>query len=700
MEEPATTQLTEEQNQWLNQLSVWSATEDMAYVETTLRKAFTSGRDDQPTEWQNPMWLDLIVGDKSFPVALSNLFKNECELRSSEELAGIWLHRESPADFIVRAYKRKVSKRSKIWTIPPVAVPNNVKDAVRKAFFAPFQDTGSLGLLKGHLRCIMDSRMSPILPLIQSSGTGKSRLVNQLAQEWHTFPACVREPNPAGSFCLMYERLQALRQKWGDSPIVVYFDEAHALNSHTIAALTSAFSDLFDSDSGIVAIFISTRPSLLTLVQNISPVNSASRAPRQEVSRPFTELSLDVWDPPPPQSINTLKGLRSVAVTSLLGRPMWRAHLNHNYDVAQLLRLAEYKLAHPGLLSSLLAPVLCRLFAHLGTSSPHLVEDLVERHSAFAFFMNATRTELEVGYPPEPFITAAAARIMMRDMRQNASRVDFPPLWLGELRVSLTRQRLSCGDYGDLTTRVIYTIARDRAYLQTYERDTSSTKSVDVLAGHEPVSLLFFLQFLFGTHWDTIKTCLPCNMEGGQALETYFDKAVVDFTTFTICDDGDIFTLDGMISALRQGCAVVCKRGSHQMYDHVIVVVLDPTKEIGPENLAMIVDYKQTTRIAERLAVEIGIAKASVPVITIVHQYGPQGRTGFKAFESSQLASDGLEQDMPHYQLHLHDCTLIPDTGSRRALLEFDMPFNSYRRAVSEDSHLYHEKYISVRTYE
>ncbi|KAJ8518008.1 hypothetical protein ONZ45_g4865 [Pleurotus djamor] len=284
---------------------------------------------------------------------------------------------------------------------------------------------------------------------------------------------------------------------------------------------------------------------------------------------------------------------------------------------------------------------------------------------------------------------------MTEDMGKSATSIENAPFWLQDLNRALVEKRLCRGDRGELTSRVTYTVARDRAYLKVYGSLPTPDPELDgVLPGHEPVPLLIFLEFLFGDSWSTIKTATPCNLKDGQSLEAYFSKAVVDFTTFTITDDDDIFTLDGMISALRQGCAVVCKHGQ-ETYDHVIVIVLDPEKDIGPDNIAILGDQTKNRAIATKLVISLGVVQADVPVITIINQHG-HGHAASFASKSPTSKSPRFPPPKPHYQLYLRNCKLIPKI-ILQSLLEFDSPFYSYKKALSEDGTSSLGNYVSVR---
>ena len=78
-----------------------------------------------------------------------------------------------------------------------------VESSVHKAFESHF--IGDANFLCKAIRDVFsphnENRYSSSFSIIQSSGTGKSRLVDEMAKELFTFPICVRADDPPGQLC-------------------------------------------------------------------------------------------------------------------------------------------------------------------------------------------------------------------------------------------------------------------------------------------------------------------------------------------------------------------------------------------------------------------------------------------------------------------------------------------------------------------
>ncbi|KAJ8507237.1 hypothetical protein ONZ45_g10369 [Pleurotus djamor] len=169
---------TGEQHQWLNELEHWSSVEPQDLMDSILRQSFKP-LTGQPTEWAFSGWLRPILTDATFPAGLSHTLLNECELRPGKELVELWLDRDSPADFIVRAYRRKnmetlldrestLSALSQAFDEPPIGdiCQRFLKDVDFYRTMSTYPDPSSR-----------------TIHLTNSSGSGKSYLVKILANE-------------------------------------------------------------------------------------------------------------------------------------------------------------------------------------------------------------------------------------------------------------------------------------------------------------------------------------------------------------------------------------------------------------------------------------------------------------------------------------------------------------------------------------
>jgi len=183
-------------------------------------------------------------------------------------------------------------------------------------------------------------------------------------------------------------------------------------------------------------------------------------------------------------------------------RSRWSAHLEtkNHYPIQQLLDLVANKLTGTFKDSSMQpsgrSALLCsRLLIHhtQNQAGRDLSKTLVASHLSFAYMTSEDRSILNSGYPPEPFVSAAAVRKMPVDYNTWVS-------WLKDMVIS---DYISRGDRGELISRVLLTIARDLAWRDDEmkwiqdkkHRSTWKLTLESVLPGHEPVSVCNFLKY-------------------------------------------------------------------------------------------------------------------------------------------------------------------------------------------------------------
>ncbi|KAF9488279.1 hypothetical protein BDN71DRAFT_518554 [Pleurotus eryngii] len=222
--------------------------------------------------------------------------------------------------------------------------------------------------------------------------------------------------------------------------------------------MTSVSTSLASKHQHVGAMLLSTQPSPKTLAPTHEITQSAHTVIKK-LARPFTELVLVIFPSPLPQNdLPTLhlSQIRTVGVACHLGRPMWLAQLLFNLSV---------------MFPSQFAPIACRVFVHCGRE---LTQKLVESHLAFAFFVDEIRTNFEMGYPPEPFVSATVARITAEDIRESSrasqdtspdamvidSSSKIPPSWLGVIDKAVADKQISRADRGELVSGIAYIPAR------------------------------------------------------------------------------------------------------------------------------------------------------------------------------------------------------------------------------------------------
>jgi hypothetical protein len=80
--------------------------------------------------------------------------------------------------------------------------PRDVK-TVERAWKQDYKDNMGLHVFKKRVElCSTQDRVyARVLPVVQSSGTGKSRLLDEVAKTTFTFPLCLRPPEDNGMHC-------------------------------------------------------------------------------------------------------------------------------------------------------------------------------------------------------------------------------------------------------------------------------------------------------------------------------------------------------------------------------------------------------------------------------------------------------------------------------------------------------------------
>jgi hypothetical protein len=239
----------------------------------------------------------------------------------------------------------------------------------------------------------------------------------------------------------------------------------------------------------------------------------------------------------------------------------WCAQLQARYPISNFLSLAEAKLTGSSERdiiseSGQRALLFSRLLIHKtqNEAGRSLSKELVASHMGFAYMANVDWSILYSGYPPEPFVSAAAVRRMPSDHNT----------WVSWLKKMIVNDYVSRGDRGELVSRVLLTIARDLARKEGEERIAARNQGQDLsptpeseLPGHEPVRVCDFLKNFVGEdNWDIVANSKPNNMSSehpdSKTLKAFLgDRAVIDFSCFGIAKDISVFTYEGMVMS---GC--------------------------------------------------------------------------------------------------------------------------------------------------
>jgi hypothetical protein len=508
----------------------------------------------------------------------------------------------------------------------------------------------------------------------------------------------------------------------GRDPIVIYIDEAHEIGS--LDGISSVFGDL--KPSCVVGIYLSTASRITHLAPSPKTIDSDRNAEDTTHLLPFTEVSLDPFSHQyfkGPSTGLSLKKVRSIIVSASLGRPLyvsllalprnrilmsfrWSAHLQTKipYPILSLLKLAEAKLTGSvkGSQTSELgrrALISCRLLIHHteNQAGRQLTKELVASHMSFAYMSSKDRSILRAGYPPEPFLSAAAVRRMPSNYKTWV-------LWLKEMIVS---DYVSKGDRGELISRVLLTIARDLAHKEEMDRIKANEGSPrpplglnSCLTGHEPVRVCDFLKYFVGENeWDRVANAKPTNIakEDGQTLQDFLGElAVVDFTCFGVAKDDSAFTYQGMVQALCQGASLVCAT-NQRTYDHVVIFLRNRDRGFTLDNMGLLLVQDKNTMARRNPVLDPSKLPCGnmVPIISVLHQPSQPRLVTIKS------APEVMHHSAvnPLYEIQV-DGTELLDNSDLHELLMADDPLESHRKgsvlALRSQRIVEHNRYYTV----
>jgi hypothetical protein len=257
--------------------------------------------------------------------------------------------------------------------------------------------------------------------------------------------------------------------------------------------------------------------------------------------------------------------------------------------------------------------------------------------------------------------------------------------WVQWLREMIVADYVSRGDRGELISRVLLTMARDLAHKEEMERiqicesQEPNLTLESVLRGHEPVLLCDFLKhFVSHDEWDVVADARPVNMceddTNSKTLKDFLgDRAVIEFTCFGVAQDDHAFTYEGMVIALCQGAAIIC-RPNEKLYDSLITFLLDRDKGFMEDNLGLILVQDKNTKTRRNPVLDpTKLPCGKFPIISILHQPAQQLLSGKRRVTTTpgkkrQSARTRHSRLPPIYKIGVYGSRLIGDEVLRELL--------------------------------
>lgn len=183
--------------------------------------------------------------------------------------------------------------------------------------------------------------------------------------------------------------------------------------------------------------------------------------------------------------------------------------------------------------------------------------ELVASHMRIAYSVPQSREYMRSGYPSEPILAEAAAQQM------RAKPEEFSALRIVE--ENITGGLIDRGERGELVARLLVTLALDRAVKRS---------------GHDAlysrgVSLIAFIEELFGDRAEHILDSIPDNTKSKVTFREAFKHAWVRFTHFGKMGDATGTTLAAARAAFIRCMAIICRSGQ-MLVDFLLPIFFCP----------------------------------------------------------------------------------------------------------------------------
>ena len=349
-----------------------------------------------------------------------------------------------------------------------------------------------------------------------------------------------------------------------------------------------------------------------------------------------------------------------------------------------------------------LAALDCRVlirFDPLRPNSRTTQADLVKTYMRCVFYIPDDRESMWSGYPSEPVIAEAAARLL------NGGDSDIMSLGPTILESALRQGLLARGERGELVARTLFTVAHDLAIMRRHTDAPLGPRF------HRPVQFLDLLQNLLASDiWTVVRKALPFHAyPGAVTLEDAYKDAWVNFSHFVQLGDYASFNLGFASELLKRGAAMQTSDNHHNMDIGMPIYHGDPSTTIIGEDTTSIAQYQIKNASGEKSVFPdpslAGSNEHRRPVISIVMQLGiengdgervkvvtkPKGTDTPAGRTRSSVHSDPADINRRHYVIWLYGCSwktysCIPVGSNYRRILRADKLFPNLAPADAPDN--------------
>ncbi|KZT00611.1 uncharacterized protein LAESUDRAFT_753114 [Laetiporus sulphureus 93-53] len=494
--------------------------------------------------------------------------------------------------------------------------------------------------------------------------------------------------------------------------LVMYFDDAHSLTQHSISGIAPSpihYHALCKAIDQLAALplFVVMLSSTLQL-RGPSPPNMfypSTRGGNQgDPQSPITEMPFDLLynnEPLVPPEGVTLMEACELTFICRFGRPLWRA-LFMSGDRAVRVTMVETALSkltgyHPNgtYNHAHLAALSTRLLLEFEPArelSRTVEAELVDNNLRIAYSVPKRRGYPRSGYPSEPILAEAAARLL------NRSEFSVPANLAPYVRSGLIKK----GKKGELVMRLLLLEAFDKATRKKF----GNSEDPEHLTFDHPILVIDFLQALFGEK--NMKAVLDKDAQNRANWRTFrhaFGNAYVHFTHFGKSEDESVSNQFGAWAAVMRGMAMQCFTDQN-VIDCIVPVVFGLDKKITPGRMSAILVQVKNRVPPGNLALDekslddghgffrrdsTKTLTDNRPYITIVMQFGAgtaaseralptaevhQLNTSFYPVESTVSCSTYKEAEARLATLYDPDEDLLPLEGQQEE--ETDLPHPRY----------------------
>ncbi|XP_006462441.1 hypothetical protein AGABI2DRAFT_179180 [Agaricus bisporus var. bisporus H97] len=474
---------------------------------------------------------------------------------------------------------------------------------------------------------------------------------------------------------------------------VFYFDEAHHLTNYMVKSKRTAYQCLcnvmtYMLRAPVFGLFIST----FSRLSQFSPrprnfwssrlLKASDEGSDDDMHAPFVELPFDLWKQASivVEGAHTDDEICSLPFMARFGRPLFWTLLEAKAGPAQVMEMAMSKLrlrfenqgnydSSDVNLDNIKSPQLIPLlavrvdftFASNRDEAVYLERLLVASSMRTVYSVPQHREYLRGGYPSEPFLAEAAARMMFDRFEFKKESIeavikqyehDVPTA----VQQWFSRGLIERGQRGELVARLLCTLAHDIAILKTVKGLSRS------ISFSEMVPVVDFLKALIAT--DLIGNVLDTEPAYGEKkpLKEAFENSYVHFTQFVKAGHKSIITEEIAYFLFTRGSAI-------QGYGNLVIPVWIKGKG-NPDRSSMSAIFIQVkNRLNEQDilhdAVEdfeffrepVGVQEDNRAYITIAMQLGIPESDKDSSLQPQRFSSPGDEKPHPCYELSLNGCS-------------------------------------------